>query len=310
MREVSRRRTSCIGALRVPRASLRVPRGVLECRERRCERFHDVEPLASVLLDCGERLLECRERRCERFHDVEPLASVLLDCGERLLECREVLCECRERRCERFHDVEPLASALFECRGRRCERFHDVEPLASALFDCGGRLLECRAALFECRGALLECRGSRCERFHDVGPLASQLLRGAAPRSSRRASPDAIGHGPEPTGRAPDPTRSTPRREFTGRTEGSEGDEVKHLPPFRSSCSFSRGEQRAVESRRAVLRRVAHPATVQRATRIRLIASSWCRGAATGSSEDCSEVLGRWDAATRQGWSERSNYMR
>ncbi len=90
----------------------------------------------------------------------------------------------------------------------------------------------------------------------------------------------------------------------------SEGDEVKHLPPFRSSCSFSRGEQRSVESRRAVLRRVAHPATVQRATRIRLIASSWCRGAATGSSEDCSEVLGRWDAATRQGWSERSNYMR
>ncbi len=196
-------------------------RGALpERRARRCDRFHDVEPLAARLFECRGALLECRGalleyrgRRCERFHDVEPLASRLFECRARLLECRGAVLEFRGALLE-------FRGALLECRGRRCERFHDVEPLASPLFECRARLLEFRGALLELRGALLECRGSRCERIRDVGPLASRLPRGAAPRSSRRASPDAQGHGPEPTGRAPDPTRRTPQRELTGRTEG------------------------------------------------------------------------------------------
>ena len=77
------------------------------------------------------RLPKCRATRCERFHDVEPLASRLSKIRELLSERGARLSERRERRYERFHDVEPFASRLSLERARRLA-CPEVPPLIRA----------------------------------------------------------------------------------------------------------------------------------------------------------------------------------
>ena len=146
MREVPRRRTSCSDALefyraslRTPRASLRTPRASLRTPRAslRTPRASLRTPRAALFLFSE---LRCRGGRCERFHDVEPLAATLFSMlRERLFEHRELLCASRGRRCERFHDVEPLAATLFECRERLFEHRERV-------LEHRERLSECRAS--------------------------------------------------------------------------------------------------------------------------------------------------------------------
>ena len=187
-------------------------------RATRCERFHDVEPLAAPLCERRERLCErrehlsehrellcaCRATRCERFHDVEPLAAPPSECRERLLEHRESLHACRASRCERFHDVEPLAAPLFEyrerlfehrellsaCRASRWERFHDVEPLAAPLSECRERLSEFRERLFEHRASSSITESVPRRRTSCSAALRIPRASLRTPRASLRAPSD------------------------------------------------------------------------------------------------------------------------
>ncbi len=206
MREVPRRRTSCIASLRVPRGALGVPRGALgvprgtlevpreamrEVPRRRTSCIASLRvPSASLGVPRGGLGVPRGALGVPRGALGVPRGALGVPRGA-LGVPREAMREVPRRRTSCIASLRVPSASLGVPRGA-----------------------------LGAPGALLECRGSRCERIRDVGPLASRLPRGAAPRSSRRASPDAQGHGPEPTGRAPDPTRRTPQREFTGRTEG------------------------------------------------------------------------------------------
>ena len=206
MREVPRRRTSCIASLRVPRGALGVPRGALGVPRG------TLEVPREAMREVPRRRTSCIAslRRAERVSWSAEGRSWSSEGRSWSSEGRSWSSEGRSWSSEGALGVP--REAMREVPRRRTSCIASLRVPSASLGVPRGAL--------GAPGALLECRGSRCERIRDVGPLASQLPRGAAPRSSRRASPDAQGHGPEPTGRAPDPTRRTPQREFTGRTEG------------------------------------------------------------------------------------------